>query len=272
MIRVVPAAADRFAEIAPLFHLLEPPVRPWRALFDLPWPTAHRERGFVLEDAGRVVGFFGTVWRGHVCNLSTWVTLPEYRAHSLRLLQAVLGLEDCTLTCHTPDGKLYPLYKKFGFADLETHVRVLPPCPPLAALWPAWRTTTCVEKIAPRLHGREAEICAHHRGLRCGHLLVWRGDEYCYVIFTRTRGRRAWFAQVQWISHPQIFAARLGDVRRALLLATGTPLVMIGRRLVEGLALPGREVALATPAVYRSATLRPADIDNLYSEVLLLGL
>ena len=90
-----------------------------------------------LRDGDRVVGFIGTIWSvreiggktERFCNLSSWITLPEYRNHSLQLFKAVMELRDCTITCHTPAGPLYPLYRRFGFSDLETKLRIIRPLP-----------------------------------------------------------------------------------------------------------------------------------------------
>ncbi len=285
MIQVLPAGADDFEEIAPLFDLLNNKLlsrQDWRALFDYTWPCETKDRGFVLKDGDRAVGFFGAVWstrevRGsshRFCNLSTWVTLPEYRNHSLRLFQTVLALKDCTITCNTVDGRLYALYRKFGFQDLETELRLLPTIPPLSILpFGKWRATSHPATIADRLKEPERAIFEHHRPHRCGHLLVYSQDTYCYLIHTRMHGRRASFAHIQYVSHPEIFAQAAGAVRRGLLLATGTPLVVVPSRLVETLELKGeRPVKLGTPHVFRSPTLQRGDIDNLYSEVLLFGL
>jgi hypothetical protein len=285
VIQVTPAGAEGFEEIAPLFDLLKNKTlsrQDWRALFDYTWPCETKDRGFVLKDGDRVVGFFGTVWstrevrgsRHRFCNLSTWVTLPEYRNHSLRLFQAVLALKDCTITCNTPAGKLYPLYRKFGFQDLETELRLLPIIPPLSILpFGKWRATSNPATIQQRLKEPERAIFEQHRPHRCGHLLVYSRDAYCYLLHTRMQGRRASFAHVQYVSHPEIFAQARGAIRRGLLLATGTPLVVVPSRLVETLELEGtRRVQLGTPQVFRSAALQRGDIDNLYSEVLLFGL
>jgi hypothetical protein len=56
-------------------------------------------------------------------------------------------------------------------------------------------------------------------------------------------------------------------------LRNGTALLAIDARLFEGpLPVYSRETHLAQVALYRSKTLHPEQIDNLYSEVTLLGL
>ena len=254
----------------------------WRRLFDYSWRAPTRSRGFLLRDGDQVVGFFGTIWsermiagkREVLCNLTSWITLPEYRNSSLLLLKAVVDLPDCTLTCHTLAGRIYPLFKRFGFEDLETKLRILLPLPSwnFSALL-HFRATTDRERILAILEGPDRDIFLAHKPYPCGHLLVHGRDGYCYMIFTKTKGRRASFAHLQYISNRDVFLRALDLIKLRLFLATGTPFVMIDARLMRGIEIPhSREVALGRPYVYRSASLRPEQIDNLYSEMILLGI
>ena len=284
MIRIENATAESFALVEPLLATLNNPAitrAQWRSLFDPPWPCPAGQRGLLLLDDDRLAGFIGTIWserthggvRRPICNLSTWVVAPEHRTHSLRLLQSVLERHDCTFTCYAPAPAAAFFYRRFGFRELETAVVVLPVWPGLAAgnPWGKWRVRR--RGFEALLSEEDRAIWHAHRGLACGHLLVHSGDACCYVIHARTRGRRASFAHVHYISHPAVFAEALPQVRRGLFLATGTPLVMIDRRLTTGLRLPGcREAALRVPHVFRSDQLPAEAIDNLYSETLLLGL
>ena len=254
----------------------------WRRLFDYSWPAPTRSRGFLLRDGDRVGGFFGTIWSERViegkrevlCNLTSWITLPEYRNSSLLLFKAVVELPDCTITCHTPAGRIYPLFKRFGFEDLETKLRILLPVPSwnLSGVL-RFRATTDLERMPAILEGSDREVFLAHKPYPCGHLLVHGPDGYCYMIFTKTKGRRASFAHLQYISNRDVFRRALDLIKLRLFLATGTPFVMIDERLVRGMEIPhSREVALGRPYVCRSATLRPEQIDNLYSEMILLGI
>lgn len=285
MIRVEPATPEMFTEIAPLFEGFNNPKitrSQWRSLFEYPWPCADAARGFVLRDGERCAGFFGTVWsereiggrRERLCNLTSWITLPEYRHHSLLLLKAVLALEDCTITCHSPAPQLYPIYKKFGFRDLETKLRIILPWPSLPPrIGMGARVFSDPDQIAPRLGESEGAILAAHRVPGCGHLLIETRSGSCYVVFTRTRGRKRSFSHLHYIGSPAVFVRHLDRVKLHLLALNRTPLMMIDARLVAGVEIPhSREVPLGVAHVFRSPTLAPGQIDNLYSELILLGL
>jgi hypothetical protein len=254
----------------------------WRCLFNYTWPAPSQRRGFLLRDGDRVGGYFATVWsertidgkREAMCNLSSWITLPEYRNLSLLLFKAVTEPRNCTLTCHSPAGRIYPLFRKFGFQDLETQWRLILPYPSWDfSAWFGYHSTTNPDRIAEIVNPADREILQAHRCYRCGHLLIHGRNGYCYLIFTKTKGRRTSFAHLQYISDRQVFLRQLDRIRLRLFLATGTPFVMVDSRLVKGLEIPhSREVTLSRPYVYRSETLRAEQIDNLYSEIILLGL
>lgn len=286
MIRVETAAAADYGEVLPLFGGFKNPkitTEQWRSLFHYSWPAPVDARGFILRDGKRAVGFFGTVWSERtingrserICNLSSWITLPEYRNHSLLLFKEVAALRDCTITCHSPAPQLYPIYKRFGFRDLETKLRILLPRPAWQGLrtWVGDRAIADPDEIAPLLSHQERAILESHRSHRCGHLLLLGKTDSCYLLFTKTKGKRFPFAHVHYLSNGEVFARNLDRIRLHLLLSMGTPLVMIDARLVAGLKLPhSREVNLGVPHIFRSETLVPEQVDNLYSELILLGL
>jgi hypothetical protein len=228
------------------------------------------------------VGFFGTIWsereiggrRERLCNLTSWITLPEYRNHSLLLLKAILALGDCTITCHSPAPHLYPIYKKFGFHDLETNLRIVLPWPSLPPrMGFGGRVFTDPAKIGPRLDEGERRILEAHRVPGCGHLLIESRGGSCYLVFTRTRGRRRYFSHLHYVGNPPVLVRFLDRLKLHLFTVNRTPLIMLDARLAAGLDLPGsRVVPLGVPHVFRSGSLAPAQIDNLYSELILLGL
>jgi len=286
MIEVDIATPESFEAVLPLFDVFRnPPIPPelWRRLFYYSWPCEEKMRGFLLKDRNKVVGFFGTILYERMiegrtekfANLTSWVTLPEYRNHSLRLFEAVMGIEDRTLTCHTAIPTIDPLYRRFGFEDMETKWVVLLPVPVLwkPAGWLRGHITMNPEVIATELRGLQREFFVHLRSADCRQMLITYRGAKCHVVFTHTKGRRAHFSRIHHVSNREVFRACLDHVRWRMALKNRTALLAIDGRLFEGPLPPfSRETHLAQVALYRSRTLRPEQIDNLYSEVTLLGL
>lgn len=289
MMRVETATARDFEQVYPLlqqFNASNPNISKaqWRLLFDYPWPTKEAQRGLVLrDDAVGVVGFIATIFSERriagqtvpCCNLSSWITLPEYRHQSLLLLRAAFQRSDCTITCMTPTKATYPFYIRCGFKDLETGLKVLYPIPAWrrARGWFSCQVTTAPGRLARELGGADALILEHHRQLLCWHLLVTCAAGSCYVVFSKVPGRRVDFAHLHYISDRQIFLEHLDRIRLRMFLASGTPFLLLDARMAAGMDIPHcKEVSLSRPHVFRSPTLQREQIDHLYSELMLLNL
>ncbi len=286
MIRVEVATPQNFEEVLPLFAAFRNPPIPadhWRRIFHYSWPCADPLRGFVLRDGARAVGFFGTILyereiegrREKFADLTSWVTLPEYRNHSLRLFEAVAGLRDRTLTCHTAINSVHPLYRRFGFQELENKwIVILPKLNPLRPDgWFRGRIITDPARILEKIPDGEGAHVRHLVSDVCHPMLVTHGGRQCLIIFTRTKGRRFHFAHLHHVSDRDVFLACLDHIRWRMALASRALLMAVDARLLAGRVPPGaRETPLALVALYRSPTLRPEQIDNLYSELTLLGL
>lgn len=282
MIRVERATPADFESVLPLLERFNNPAikrEQWRTLFFPPWSCDDDLRGFVLRDVEKTTGFFGVIpserevagHRERFANLTSWVTLPEHRNHALRLFQAVATIEGRTLTCMTPLTATYPFYRRFGFQDLESQIRILLPVPSPRGF--AASATSDPRRIERALSGPAREVFEHHRGANCRHLLIHDGARNCHVVFTRKKGRRFYFAHVHGISDREMFIEKIECVRIRLALAARTPFVMIESRWLGGVVPPwSRAANVGQVPVFKSATLRAEQIDNLYSEMVLLPL
>lgn len=286
MIHVERATPDDFERVLPVLEGFNNPRitrEQWRSLFHYSWPCEDDTRGFILLDGDQAVGFFGVILyereiAGRIekfVNLTSWITLPEYRNHSLKLFQAAASIEGRTLLCLTPRKETLPLYLRFGFQVLKTKLCVLLPLPSFSApgAWLRYDATTDPRRIRGRLREGDRAIFDHHNLPHCHHLLIDDRHDYCHVVFTRTKGKRFHFARVHHISNPEIFVANLDRVRLLLGLGARAFFVMIDSHMLP----PGRLKwsRVAEPGilpVFKSATVAPEQIDNLYTEAILLDL
>jgi hypothetical protein len=281
MIRIERARPGDFERVLPLLERFENPRitrEHWRSLFQYPWPCPDDTRGRVVWDGGRAVGFIGVILYSRLiagrieefANLTSWITLPEYRNYSLSLFKEAVSIEGRTLLCLTPRQETLPLYFRFGFQELKRKLLVLYPLP--GVLWRC-RATMDPVRIAERLEGNDREVFEHHNLPQCRHLLIHDRREYCHVVFTRTKGRRFHFARVHHISNPRFFLENLDGVRWRLMAGARAPLIMIDSHLLPpGKIKASRTVEPGIPTVFKSATLGPEQIDNLYTEAILLDL
>ena len=264
-----------------------------------PWKAEAPNHGFMLRDGQRVVGVYLAFYSERTvagraerfCNLASWCVLPDFRAHSVRLLKALLAQDGYHFTDLAPTGNVIPLNARLRFRFLDTSAVVVPNLP-----WPTLPRRTRIsadpDVIASTLAGAELELYRDHaQAAAARHLVLIRGGDSCYVMF-----RRRWwrglpvFATILHVSNPELFRRAAGPLARYLLVRHRVLVTLAELRTVRcrprlsvplprPKALPGKHDsrlsrAYATryhgtipPKMYRSASLEPAQIDDLYGEL-----
>ena len=276
--------AGAFEEVYPLlqnFQTNNPQItrERWQRLFDYTWPVDEPTRALILRAGTRPVGIVCTLFSDRViagrlerrCNVNSWFVEPPYRAHSLALLAAALSVPCDTMTALTPMRAHLPFYEQMGLQPLESSLRILLP-QPTAPLRSGFRATRDPARIAELLEGSERELFLQHRAQMCQHLLIYGKSARCSIAFTRTSGRRVSFSHIHHIGHLDLFLAALNLVKFELYRANRTFFTMIEERFLRGQKIAAsRPASLKAPRLFRSARLRPEQIDNLHSEMVVLG-
>jgi hypothetical protein len=252
------------------------PAEVWARSMIVPWAVDAPNHGFLLRDDGRVVGaylaFYSERWirgaRERFCNLGAWCVRPEYRVHSVRLLKAMLAQEGYHFTDLSPSGPVVPLNTRLRFRSLDTATALLPNLP-----WPTLpgrvRISSDAARIERLLTGDELAVYRDHA--RCAaarHLVIRRGGRSCYVMFRRVRRRGLpLFVTLLHVSDRELLAASIRPLSRYLLLRLGVPFTLLELRVAGRRPWPSRMLATSRPKMYRSDSLTPEDIDDLYSEL-----
>lgn len=248
----------------------------WARSMTPPWAEDQPNHGFLLEEGDRVIGvhlaFYSTrVINGQperVCNLAAWCVLETHRQHGLRLLWALLRQKGYHFTDFSPSGNVVPLNLRLRFAMLDTATNLVPNLP-----WPIGRggvrLVSKPNEIVRRLDGVDLEIYRDHaKAIAARHLVVTLGEESCYVMFRRDRRKRLpLFASIIHVSDPGLFRRTARHVYRHLLLRHGVPFTLAELRIVGSPQAPSLRLRSPRPKMYRSPTLRPDQIDYLYSEL-----
>lgn len=275
--RVREAQVEDFERVYPLLRQLNDTrmTRPvWHRLFEPLWRGEGFCPGYVLEDNELIGGFIGTLYsarlihgREHrLCNLTSWVVLPEYRSQSVMLLLPILRDKAVTLTSLTSSVEAYAVYKKLGFADLDTSARVIyrSPLPGRRG----YQIATGEDCLA-QLGGASLQVGRDHEGLDIIHCLVSRGDDgACYLLLESKRAR----AHVHHISDVLWFRRHVSAFRRALLNALGLRTLQVDERFLQQKKLfLSRAKVFDQPKQFRSRELGGDDIDALYSELAVLA-
>ena len=251
-------------------------VDSWAAAMTPPWAFDQPNHGFFLEEGERVVGAHLAFYSERtidgraerICNLAAWCVLETHRHHSLRLIRALLGQKGYHFTDLSPSGNVVPLNLRLRFEPLDTATALVPNLP-----WPrrnrGVRVLSDSDELARHLRGRDLDVYRDHvRTAAAHHLVVVRGDVTCYVIFRRDRRKRLpLFASFVHVSNPTLFRAAATDVYRHLLLHHQIPFTLNELRVVGSRPRWSLMLRSPRPKMYRSPTLRPEQIDYLYSEL-----
>lgn len=288
------ATADDFDTVYPLlqgFTSTNLGREDWRAIFGAPFRSPADYIGYLLRDEDKAVGYMGCIFsrrsiRGiefDFCNLSSWIVLPEYRKYSILFMRRLAELDQCVLTSLTPCEKVYNLFTRSGFVQVENRFLAMPPLPFGSLHEPSVRLTMDYGELARRLTGDSLRNFNDHLGLDCRQFLAESGSETCHIVCTKRykrspglRLRSIPVAVVHHASNPALMARCLGSITRKLCLRMRAALVVADSRFIGGLRSAPFAMAKAAPRLYKPCKgqpfeFLPHEVDNLYSEFMLLN-
>ena len=247
----------------------------WAAAMVPPWGGDFPNYGFMLTSGGDVVGAnlaFYSVRMIHgeaepFCNLGALCVREDARAHTFRLIRAILRQPGYHFTDLSPSGNVVDVDKRLGFRELDTATEVSINVP--WALPRSVRVVSDLDEIEPLLTGKDLKIFHdHRRALAARHFVLVRGDERCYVIFRKDKRKKIRvFASILYIGNPRLYRAAAGQVASHLLLKHGAILSLTEHRVLESRPVWSRTLGRSRTKMYKSSRLRDADIDFLYSEL-----
>ena len=254
-----------------------------RKIFEYQWKRDETHCGLVLRDGNRTVGFLGMIFSRRriddeiekFCNLTSWFVKDEYRSRAISLLLPLFHMKEYTITDLTPAKKVYKIQNKLGFKDLDGKGRILMP---FGSRWTRPRLSeVCVlhdpVEIGKKLRGENLAIFKDHQILACSHILLTCQDRLCYMIYTRRKRKYLPYVHVHYISDPELFALADREIRKSIMSHCRAYFILIDSRFVEPFKLPFSFcVPYRAPKQYLSSRLKPKQIDNLYSELILLNL
>lgn len=274
-------AEDAAAVCAFLHAELNPriPVERWAALFTTPWTTDAPNHGFLLEVSGRIVGAYlgvyadrvlaGTATR--VCNLAAFCVVEEHRAHSLRLVRAMIGQRGFVFTDLSPSGNVIALNERLGFEHLDTATSLTVNLPRVAPR--GIRISSDVDVAEATVTGDDARLLRDHRAARAvRHVSIRSGGGHAYLMVRKVRRKGLpVFATVLHAGGDRELLSRTWPAVGAHLLARhGALATLVERRVLPDVYGRGRALARPRPKMFRAKNVPAAEIDDLYSELVLL--
>ncbi|MBF0308634.1 MAG: hypothetical protein HQL56_03800 [Magnetococcales bacterium] len=253
---------------------------PCQRAFCHDWDPDKPNNGYLLRDGERLVGVLGAIYsrrliRGReerLLNLTSWVVLEPYRAHSLKLMQALLKQPGFHVTSLSPSAHVVRLYERLKFQFLD-NASVGIPHLFLPRLKGGGLCTEEVDLLKEGLPAEVVRILHDHDNMPSmvgtRRLIVGTPQRSALVFFRIAPHflQPLLAATLLYVSDAEILLANLDLVKRHLLWRYRALHTRVALR-----HLGGRRPWLAWDFLdvnrqqYLSQTLHAADFDNLYSE------
>jgi hypothetical protein len=291
--RVVPiireARGDDFERVYPLlleFENRNLTKENWRQLFVDHNGLQNDHFGWVLVDGDEVVGFVSTILseraiRGEtmrLCNTSSWIVKPGYRAHSLALHAKVTADKSVAVTNLSPTLQTLKLLEKLGFTLMDKSERIILPVVTPRTFTDRCEIITEQSTVAGALRGERLRFFWDHQLPHNHHVLMRAAEGDCYLMMNRTlktiRGNlRVPFARIHHIGASDIFVRHLEKVGVHVAAALKVVGMIVDDRMLKG-TVPWHSFMRpggVRKAAFRSERLTADDIDGLYTEAVLLN-
>jgi hypothetical protein len=250
----------------------------WASGLASQWAAAPPNYGFVLRDAGAIVGGIGAYYADRVvqgraerfCNITSWCVLDAYRQQSMRLAMALIAQPGYHFTDFSPTKVVGNTLKFFKFKELDARVAVILNLPGLA---PAGvQLLHRLESIRTVLPPDALKIVDAHAAFPwLQQVVVGLPGRWCHVIFKPRVFKGLPAATVLHVSDGDLFHQYFGRLSRHLLLR-GFVSTHVECRALRRVPKPFAVRTGFNPKLYLSPTLNDADIDYLYSETMALDL
>ena len=251
----------------------------WRRLMTYRWLDAKPDFGRVAIVGGRLVGFIGMVYadrvvsgrRHRVVNICAWYLDKAYRkaGFGFELMRSAIADDAMSYTILTSSSRSVSLLEAIGYRILDDDRQ----------LWTAKGAPAgiALEEDPPRIleqvDGVAREMLRDHVGLPIRPVLVADAAADCLVVFAIAKKRDdVTYFDVLHLTNPPFFASRAQAIADGLLPRDRKAVLAVDTRLLQGNAHDGTVERLLVPRYYKSSTLRPGQIDNMYSELQLLDL
>lgn len=252
-------------------------AKTWESFFRKQWTPAPPNYGYLVRDAGRVVGGIGAYYAdrqihgglARFCNITSWCVLDGYRQQSMRLALALTQQPGFHFTDFSPTKVVAASLQFLKFRALDERQFVIPnvPLKPFGAR--VVHESGAIRKI---LSGKTLRAYDDHAGFPwLRQLAVGTDDGWCHVVYKKIRYKGMAAAQILHVGSPEVFERHLDRLRGDFFLRGIATTHVECRHLRRPPRLSKVRTGFCKKMVL-STTLKDEDIDYLYSESVALDL
>ena len=253
----------------------------WKLLFENSWDSPEKFIGYKVVKQNEIIGYSGVVFvkrkingvEVKIANRTSNIIKPEYRGRGIakRMLKHLNDeLEgDYTIITTSGNGAIVHILKNLGHIDYATHARFFLPT---FFFNKKYRLVTDFDEIRLALSDDDVRIFDDHKGFKNKFFMVKYENEYLFVIFNKIYKKNIPLGKVVYINNYMLFNKIINNI--SLKICFKYKILSIFY-LTQSLKNENRSsffLKLSNPRIFKSTTLKPEDIDELYSEVVLLNL
>lgn len=280
--KVSPVGATHLAEVGQFLHeQLNPRFTPeqWVSSVTHGWSEQVPNYGMQLRDGERLVGVFCAIYADQMidgqverfCNPHSWCVLPTHRQHGIGLVLQLIKQDGYHFTMFTPNATVTKVFLGLKFKNLDDRQYVCFNLPSLAL----WRrgafAESSSERIAKLLKGQDLVDFHAHKNIPWLKFVAFGvGDDICWVIYKPTHWKRMHSAWIMHVSNADVFGRRISLLGSHLLQRHGIATMRVEARWLAGKPDWALQERRTQPKLFKSATLGPAQIRDLYSELMAL--
>lgn len=274
-----------FEKIYPLLQEFDSPYskEDWARIFLYRWKGADDYVGFHLEHDNNIVGFIGLLFscreeKGssyQFCNITSLIVKESYRSATLLLLRKLKSIENTIFTGLNPIYESYRLLNLMNFLSYETHYKVIPTINYLLRS----EKNVCVyegSQLLERVDSEHQRIVSDHFKFNCYSVLFEKGNQYCLLIYKVTQQSYKGFlikkARILYVSDVLLFNSLTNNLLRFFNKKLGnlSAIYVDGRLVDNDKLLLSFNRKISPPRICFKPNSEPIEIDELYSEVVLL--
>lgn len=250
----------------------------WQALVDGRWSAPDDPIAVTVREGGALIGVLGLISARRptaggmvkTTNLTSWYLLKPYRGGGIGSAMLAFATSDATATITNLSSarRAVPVVERAGFAILDRE-RLIWRARPAPTRWPVH---TDPLRLGDALAPRDRRVLADHAGLNLRSLAVETPEGLCTLILSvkQKHDDRATH-EVMYIGDRALFARHARRIADSILPAEAAELSVDRRFVAEGVTADALE-PIPVPRFYTAGRMAAADVDHLYSEIVLLDL
>jgi len=259
------------------------PFERWANILDCRWTPGEDRYGVVVTRDGELAGFLGIVFADRVIggksrrtgNITSWFLEKDLRRGGLGqdMLALITEPKGISYTATSPNIRSGSLLAKIGWELMDDTKLYWDRCDEAASADVIPLGSMDQAAASPLVSAEERRILADHKGVNAAaHILDAGADGRSLVVsYVKLKGEDIAHHEILHVGDRYLFARHVRAFANAVLARERAVLSLDSRFVAPG-TRADRTAPLEISRYFRPCDLEAADIDFLYSEVLLLDL